>query len=138
MSGPSLALDMYLLMNPQSHSFWSVLLFVSAFHRWGNRGTSPFECSVSTGLGEADMSGAKAASVRRSVHLSQREGDLPGRNRPWRAIYTDTFAGETVRAEGGGHTSCSFVIATSSATNRKAGEEVGSPDRVWPPPHPSV
>lgn len=99
---------------------------------------SPFEFSVPMGLGKADTSGAKAASLQRSALLPQREEDLPGRNRPWSAIYTDTFPGETVQAEGGGYTSCSFVTATSSATNRKAREEVGSPDRVWPPPHPSV
>lgn len=43
-----------------------------------------------------------------------------------------------MQAEGGVLTSCSFVRATNSATNRKAREGVGSPDRVWPPPHPSL
>lgn len=126
-------------MNPQSHSFWLVLLLMSPFHRWGNRGLSPFVFSVLMGLGKADTSGAKAASLQRRVLLPPSEGGRPAREeQAWSAIYTDTFPGETVQAEGGGYTSCSFVTATSSATNRKAREEVGSPDRVWPPPHPSV
>ena len=72
---PPLALSRYLFMNPHSHSFWLALL-VSPFHRWGNRGRSPFE-----GLSKADSSGAEASSLLQSVLLLQREKDLPGRNK---------------------------------------------------------
>ena len=43
--------------------------------------------------------------------------------------------GDTAQAEGGGHTSC-FCQSRQLCT--KAREEVGSPDPVWPPPHPNV
>lgn len=88
------------------------------------------------GPGQADASGAKAFCLQQSILLPRREPGLPGGNRPWGAVYTDAVAERSRAGDGGGRTSCSFVRATSSAANRKAGEEVGSADRVWPLPAP--
>lgn len=131
--GPPWALSRYLFMNPHSHSFWLALL-VSPFYRRGNRGRSPLE-----GLSKADPSGAKAFSLSCKESSSSRGRKTCQEGTGRQVVFTQTpLQGDTAQAEGGGHTSCSFVRAASSAAGRKAREEVGSLDPVWPPPHPDV
>ena len=93
----------------------------------------------SEGLSKADPSGAKAFSLSRKASSSFRGRKTCQEGTGRQVLFTQMpLRGDTAQAEGGGHTSCSFVRAASSATGRKAREEVGSPDPMWPPPHPEV